>query len=359
MDSILYKKKLIKENKETRKKAILKLLEKRIDNYIPSISFLTDFQIDKFLESCLDSVKHKSYSININYADQDYLNPFIFLLTKKENKENQIAKRKRNEYTITFSGNRFKKTCKQTLDLNEKLSYILNYKLLSAEKKYNLYENLANLDHDFFFGDEKIKENTLNKINEIENKLNSNKKIPIPNDLSNIVSYFKVSPKTKVTRHYKNFSKIDNTPKKNTSKNIEIYDESSNLPQKPKLKVDKNLIKEYLDRVKKVNDYSKDITSKKKKSKTKIPDPKVISPYGSNSQLETLKPKNVRKTKKSNNLKLQERLETLKKENAKKAKKLKSLKNKHDKIIKNTLKKYNKPKKSIWEVIELPKPLVI
>lgn len=197
MDSILYKKKLIKENKETRKKAILKLLEKRIDNYIPSISFLTDFQIDKFLESCLDSVKHKSYSININYADQDYLNPFIFLLTKKENKENQIAKRKRNEYTITFSGNRFKKTCKQTLDLNEKLSYILNYKLLSAEKKYNLYENLANLDHDFFFGDEKIKENTLNKINEIENKLNSNKKIPIPNDLSNIVSYFKVSPQNK------------------------------------------------------------------------------------------------------------------------------------------------------------------
>ena len=353
--------KLIKENKETRKKAILKLLEKRIDNYIPSISFLTDFQIDKFLESCLDSVKHNSYSININYADQDYLNPFIFLLTKKENKENQKAKRKRTEYTITFSGNRFKKTCKKTLDLNQKLSYILNYNLLSASKKYDLYKNLEDLNHDFFFGDEKIKENTLNKMNEIENKLRSNKNIPIPNDLSNIVSYFKVSPKTKVTRHYTNFSKIDNTPKKNTTKNIEIYDDKSNLPQKPKLKVDKNLIKEYLYNVKLriVDDYSKDIPSKKKKSKTKIPNPKVIPSYGRNDQLETLKTENARKTKKLKILKLQNQLDTLKKENAKKAKKLKSLKTKQNKIIKNTLKKYNEPKKSIWDVIEFPKPLVI
>ena len=196
-------------------------------------------------------------------------------------------------------------------------------------------------------------------MNEIYNKLNSNKKIPIPNDLSNIVTYKKVSPKTKVAIHYNNFNKIDNTPKKNTKKNIEIYDDTSNLPEKPKLKVDKNLIKEYLDSLKKVNDYSKDIPSKKKKIKTKIPNRKVIPFYGRNDQLETLKTENARKTKKLKILKLQERLEDLKKENARKAKKLKSLKNKHDKIIKNTLKKYNKPKKSIWNVIDLPKPLVI
>ena len=61
-----------------------------------------------------------------------------------------------------------------------------------------------------------------------------------------------------------------------------------------------------------------------------------------------------------------DQLETLKSENAKKAKKLKKLKREtlklqeQDKIIKNTLKKYNKPKKkSIWDVIELPKANLI
>ena len=63
-----------------------------------------------------------------------------------------------------------------------------------------------------------------------------------------------------------------------------------------------------------------------------------------------------------------DQFETLKSENAKKAKKLKKLKletlklQEQDKIIKNTLKKYNKPKpkkKSIWDVIELPKTNLI
>ena len=62
-----------------------------------------------------------------------------------------------------------------------------------------------------------------------------------------------------------------------------------------------------------------------------------------------------------------DQLEILKAENAKKAKKLKDLKqkvseNNHDKIIKNTLKKYNKPKpkkKSIRDVINLPKANLI
>ena len=73
-------------------------------------------------------------------------------------------------------------------------------------------------------------------------------------------------------------------------------------------------------------------------------------------RLEILKSKNARKEKKLKKLKLQDQLETLKTENARKAKYLKELK--HDKFIKNTLKKYNEPKprkKSIWDVIELPK----
>ena len=61
-----------------------------------------------------------------------------------------------------------------------------------------------------------------------------------------------------------------------------------------------------------------------------------------------------------------DRLEILETENAKKAKKLKNLKLQdkinYDNFIKNTLKKYNKPKpkkKSIWDVIELPKANLI
>ena len=71
-----------------------------------------------------------------------------------------------------------------------------------------------------------------------------------------------------------------------------------------------------------------------------------------------LKTENVKKAKQQN------QLETSKKENAKKAKQLKKSKNKIniDTFVKNTLKKYKEPKpkkKSIWDVIELPKPLII
>ena len=100
-----------KRNKETKKKAILKLLQTRIDNYIPSISFLTDFQITKFINRCYDKFKHESYSITINYKNKNnpkYF-PFIFFLTKKQNKDNQKALKNESKYTITFSGNHFKK----------------------------------------------------------------------------------------------------------------------------------------------------------------------------------------------------------------------------------------------------------
>ena len=90
-------------------------------------------------------------------------------------------------------------------------------------------------------------------------------------------------------------------------------------------------------------------------------------------QLETLKSENAKKAKKLKKLKLQDQLETLKTENANKARKLKKLKLQNqfeakqdkiilDKFIKNTLKKYNKPKpkkKSIWDAINLPKANLI
>ena len=78
----------------------------------------------------------------------------------------------------------------------------------------------------------------------------------------------------------------------------------------------------------------------------------------SKNHLKKLKTENVKKAKQQN------QHETLKKENAKKAKQLKKSKNKIniDTFVKNTLKKYKEPKpkkKSIWGVIELPKPLII
>ena len=83
-------------------------------------------------------------------------------------------------------------------------------------------------------------------------------------------------------------------------------------------------------------------------------------------RLELLETENAKKAKKLKNLKLQYQLDTLKTENVKKAKKLKNLnlqdKINYDNFIKNTLKKYNKPKpkkKSIWDVIELPKANLI
>ena len=90
-------------------------------------------------------------------------------------------------------------------------------------------------------------------------------------------------------------------------------------------------------------------------------------------QFETLKSENAKKAKKLKKLKLQDQLETLKTENANKARKLKKLKLQNqfeakqdkiilDKFIKNTLKKYNKPKpkkKSIWDAINLPKANII
>ena len=87
----------------------------------------------------------------------------------------------------------------------------------------------------------------------------------------------------------------------------------------------------------------------------------------SKDRLETLKKKNAKKAKKLKKLKLQDQLETLKKKNSEKKLKKKILKKKLNKInldifVKNSLKKYKEPKpkkKSIWDVIDFPKPLVI
>ena len=200
-----------KRNKETKKKAILKLFQTRIDNYIPSLSFLTDFQITKFIKKCYDKLKHESYSITINYKNKNnprYF-PFIFLLTKKQKKNNQKALKNESKYTITFSGDHFKKICKQTLDLNVKFNLIFEQKLLTAKEIKDLKKNLASLEEDLMLHDDdddddmlRLAEELREDIFDIKKKLKSNKNIPIP--IFNI------------------FSDIDNTPKKNTLKRVKI-----------------------------------------------------------------------------------------------------------------------------------------
>ena len=165
----------IKErNKETKKKALLKLLQTRIDNYIPSISFLTNSQINKFMDKCYDNLKHKTYTITINYKKKNDPNysPFIFLLTKEQNKNNQKALKNKSKYSITFSGDHFKNKCKQTLDLNVKFSLILNTKLLTAKEIKDLKEELTYLEENLLISNnnKEILKKTREKIFDIKKK---------------------------------------------------------------------------------------------------------------------------------------------------------------------------------------------
>ena len=118
-----------------------------------------------------------------------------------------------------------------------------------------------------------------------------------------------------------------------------------------------------IDKLKMLNNSLMKQRSKNHLKKLKTENVKKAKQLKLQDQFETLKKENAKKAKQLKKLKPQNQLETLKKENAKKEKK-KNLKNKInlDTFVKNSLKKYKEPKpkkKSIWDVIELPKPLVI
>ena len=124
------------------------------------------------------------------------------------------------------------------------------------------------------------------------------------------------------------------------------------------------------DKLKILNNYfikqsTKDrIKTLKKKNTKKSKQLKIIEIIKIPKKEISNKSKQLNKLKQLNKSKIQDQLKTSKKENVKKAKKENNLKKKIDIdiFVKNTLKKYKKPKpkkKSIWDVIELPKPLVI
>lgn len=116
--------------------ALKKLFNQKIDNYYVSVSFLTKYQIEKFTRYCADNYQHKNYSFNIDYEKKNNSNvfPFLFLLTKQEKKKNEIALRNGKKHTITFNGERFKKTCGEMIKINTQMNMIINIK---DKKKLN------------------------------------------------------------------------------------------------------------------------------------------------------------------------------------------------------------------------------
>ena len=140
--------------------ALRKLLNQKIDNYYPSISYLNDYQIEKFVLYCADNYQYKNYSFNINYKNKNNPSffPFLFLLTKKEKKDNQTALKNNKKHTITFNGKRFKETCNKMIKINTQLSLILNFNNRKFSKK-DLKKIITNIRKDIKNG-----ENILNEL---------------------------------------------------------------------------------------------------------------------------------------------------------------------------------------------------
>ena len=118
----------IKQITPSQKEVLTNLFTKKIDQYIPSITFLTTYQEKKFEKRCVEENIHKSYEINVNYKykyDKNK-NLFIIYLTKEKAKENIKALKSEKKYTIKFSGLHFKKVCRETLNNNYKFKDVFD-----------------------------------------------------------------------------------------------------------------------------------------------------------------------------------------------------------------------------------------
>ena len=107
--------------------ALTELLSKKIDNYVPSITFLTVYQQKKFEKRCVEKKIHDSYKIEVDYKYKNDRNkdPYIIYLTKKQAKDNIRALKNEKKYTIKLSGYHFKKICREVLNDNYKLIDLL------------------------------------------------------------------------------------------------------------------------------------------------------------------------------------------------------------------------------------------
>ena len=119
----------IREITPSQKEVLTNLFTKKIDQYTPSITFLTTYQRKKFEKRCVEENIHKSYEINVDYKYKNDRNKSIFLiyLTKEKAKENIKALNSEKKYTIKFSGLHFKKVCRETLNKNYQLKDVLDH----------------------------------------------------------------------------------------------------------------------------------------------------------------------------------------------------------------------------------------
>ena len=112
----------------SQRKALTELLTKKVDQYSPSITFLTKTQKEKFEKRCVEENIHNSYQINVNYKYKNDKNKNFFLiyLTKEKAKENIRALKNEKKYVIKFSGLHFKKVCRETLNNNYKFKHVFD-----------------------------------------------------------------------------------------------------------------------------------------------------------------------------------------------------------------------------------------
>ena len=118
--------------------ALKELFTKKIDKYVPSITFLNKNQQEKFKKRCVEKIIHDSYEIDVNYKFRKDVNkdPYIIYLTKKQAKDNIRALKSKKKYTIKFSGYHFKKICRETLNNNYKFEDLLNEIYMNEMKDY-------------------------------------------------------------------------------------------------------------------------------------------------------------------------------------------------------------------------------
>lgn len=86
--------------------ALRYLFQQKIENYEASITFLTEYQLKKFKEKCIEDKIYENYRLSVNYKNYKSSNktPYIIFLTKKQAKDNLKAiKDKKKYYFNIFS----------------------------------------------------------------------------------------------------------------------------------------------------------------------------------------------------------------------------------------------------------------
>ena len=124
----------------SQEKTLRYLFHQKIDNYEASITFLTDYQWNKFRQRCIEEKIYEKYSLIVNYEKYDALNksPYIIFLTKKQAKDNIKAIKEKKKLLLYFQLIILKKVCRPTL------------KSKCTEKSSKLWPQLKNLTYPHF-----------------------------------------------------------------------------------------------------------------------------------------------------------------------------------------------------------------